>query len=463
MKKINKILALALASTLSLCLIGNAESDSTSQQKEEYSVTLADFESYDDILNLRETIQYYSFIGSFGLTNDKEKVITGNGSMEMYIEGTINDDFYFYKMDTGCPAFIHYDLWSNTKNKGNWGFEWKYLSELSIDVYNPNDFPLDVTMFTVSRDYFPQLQGGTVVAPKETKTLKVNVNRYFMQNELTRKISFLSLSVDYDKTILDNGDLYYKPAYVYFDNLQAKVNENVLTDSKGRTQIYKKFANEEEILNFSDPNDIEYVYEVASSYATEKENKWASYGLYTGIGSSVYYNKNPKFVKEGNEGSLEWRLLPTDNAKFFESNYQYVTAYNFTYTAKMTGITVCADFLDYYNFTRLKTGDYKIVVDVYNDFDYAKEVAFGMHDKSGIAKEITTQVYPYSYGTSNMTDVWYKLKPKAWTTLEITDFSKLDFSQGFSRLRLSTTLIDINEQNSFYVNNLRIVKKTGVA
>jgi hypothetical protein len=86
-----------------------------------------------------------------------------------------------------------------------------------------------------------------------------------------------------------------------------------------------------------------------------------------------------------------------------------------------------------------------------------------MHDKSGIAKEITTQVYPYSYGTSNMTDVWYKLKPKAWTTLEITDFSKLDFSQGFSRLRLSTTLIDINEQNSFYVNNLRIVKKTGVA
>ena len=184
MKKINKILALALASTLSLCLIGNAESDSTSQQKEEYSVTLADFESYDDILNLRETIQFYSFIGSFGLTNDKEKVITGNGSMEMYIEGTINDDFHFYKMDTGCPAFIHYDLWSNTKNKGNWGFEWKYLSELSIDVYNPNDFPLDVTMFTVSRDYFPQLQGGTVVAPKETKTLKVNVNRYFMQKPL---------------------------------------------------------------------------------------------------------------------------------------------------------------------------------------------------------------------------------------------------------------------------------------
>ena len=121
----------------------------------------------------------------------------------------------------------------------------------------------------------------------------------------------------------------------------------------------------------------------------------------------------------------------------------------------LTGITVCGDYLNYINLAYLKDKNAKITVDVFNAGDFDKEVAFGIHDNSGISKKVQTD-YPYDYGALYSTDKWYKLKKGEWTTLELDDFSMLDVSNGLARLQLVTSLLDVSEELSFYVNNLRI-------
>ena len=125
------------------------------------------------------------------------------------------------------------------------------------------------------------------------------------------------------------------------------------------------------------------------------------------------------------------------------------------YPSTYTGITVCSDYLNAYNFASLKNGKAKITVDIYNAGSYAKEVAFGIHDLSGVGQEVKHD-FPYSYGELASTDRWTRLEPNKWYTLELTDFSHLDLSQGLARLRLFTSFLDVAEPMSFYVNNLRI-------
>ena len=102
---------------------------------------------------------------------------------------------------------------------------------------------------------------------------------------------------------------------------------------------------------------------------------------------------------------------------------------NYTYQNTWTGFTLCHEFLDYYNFAKVMNGQAKIQVDVYNAGDYDKEVAFGMHDRNAVA-EGSQFDFPFGYGEVAPTDTWYKLKAGERTTLEITDFSKIDFSAG---------------------------------
>lgn len=275
---------------------------------------------------------------------------------------------------------------------------------------------------------------GTIVVPaKSSTTLYVNINRQFMQNENQREMSVICMTVDYDKMMLEDGSLYYPEAYVYFDNLIVELDTTEVT-------VEKKLDSLNEILYFDDESDLEYIRELGERYLNESVNTWITHEWTDGTGSSVHYNKNPMYIHENNTGSLEWRINPTMQQKYKNENNQYLITSDYKQKMFLTGFSVDGYYLDQLYLTSLQKGGVKILVDVYNAGTYDKEVAFGIHDNAGLSD----------------TDQWYKLKKGTWTTLEISDFSHIDWTQGISRLWLLTSVRDVEEPMSFYVNNLRI-------
>ena len=318
-KKLSGLVALCLALLCAVPLgaCGKKETDGNTVQKiEPRKVVLADYENYDDIFNTSPNLSVTTFEGHYTLSSlsDREQKATplsGNDSLELYITGTVGEHYGGYAYDAGTPARFYYDVRNNTKNGGNWGFDWKYLCGASVDVYNDNDFDIRVCMFNVLYDWFPCNYGSVTVSAGEKKTLHVNVNRYFMQKENKRDIVFFSVAVDYDRQVLSDGSLYYPEAYVYFDNLTAEIDENSVYDAYGNPIIDKSFASQSEILNFDEESDLRFMRELGSVYAKESDNEWGTRNWHEGTGSSYYYNKDEKYIHAGNCGSLEWRINPT--------------------------------------------------------------------------------------------------------------------------------------------------------
>ena len=424
----------------------------------EREVMIADFDTFDDIYNTHNVLSNYQMTGYFTMTEDGDPNAIEGHSLDVYMTGTACENWINYLVDYGFPGFIYYNLWSNTKNNGLWGFNWNYLSGWSIDIYNPNDFAIDVVLFNMTSEYFPVNNNSMKVLPHTTSTLRVKVNRYYMQSEFQRKIDYVCLMFDYDKTILPNGELYYEPCHIYFDNLKCFVNETDVRDEYGFLRINKKFKDPTEILSFSDESDLDYMYEVGGNYATESENEWVTRNHFTGIGSGVSYNTNKKYIKGDNKGSLKWNLNPRFMTAFLSGGYAYLTNRGLYDVTLWSCITVCGDYLDWYNFSMLLTGEYKIQIDVYNNNSFAKEVGFGMHGKNGISR-VVSDGYPYSYGVLHHTDVFTRIPAYEWATLEIDDFSHLDMSDGLARLRLVVNMTDTYSLLSFYCSNLRLVRK----
>ena len=463
MKKIiSTVMTVAVASAClsAFAACGGTNTEEKPEKPQVRREVLADFEAFDDIYNMMTNYSNISFSGSYTLSTlsdrkEKVKPIDGNSSFEWRIDGALGENWLGYDKTSGTPARIFYNIFDNTKNDGNWGFDWKYLCGTSVDIYNDNDFEIRVSMYNLFYGGFPYNYGSITVPAKSTKTLHVNVNRYFMQKENTRELSVFSFGVDYDKQVLSDGTLYFPQAYVYFDNLTAEILEEDVYDQNGNAIIEKQFSSANEILNFSDEGDLTFMREIGHQYAKESDNVWFTEAWHEGTGSSFHYNTDKSFVAEGNVGSLEWRINPTFQTKFNSEAYRYLTDKNYMEPNALTGITVCGDYLNYINLAYLKDKNAKITVDVFNAGDFDKEVAFGIHDNSGISKKVQTD-YPYDYGALYSTDKWYKLKKGEWTTLELDDFSMLDVSNGLARLQLVTSLLDVSEELSFYVNNLRI-------
>ena len=454
MKKYRAFVTLLVAPLL----LSATKAESVSSNSAEKEIMIADFDTFDDIYNVHNVLSNYAMSGYFTMTDkDDENAIQGN-SLDVYMTGSSTFSWVDYMVDSGFPGFIYYNLWSNTKNGGDWGFNWNYLSGWSVDIYNPNDFPIDVAMFNVTSDYYPVNNNSTTVMPHQLTTLKVRVNRYFMQTEFTKKISYVCFMIDYDKTILDNGELYFAPCHIYFDNLKVKINEDDVRDKNGYIKIKKSFKEENEILSFSDESDLDYMLEYGSNYAREEENLWATKQRFTGVGSGISYNTSKKFINGDNKGSLKWNINPAFLSTYMSSSYNYLTDRGLYDATMWSGITVCGDYLDWYNFSMLKSNLYKIQIDIYNDCSFAKEVGFGIHGRSGITFEYKYD-YPYNYGQKGTTDVFTRCPAHAWTTLEITDFSLLDMSDGLARLRLIVNLEDVYSELSFYCSNLRLVRK----
>ena len=458
-----RLLALCLALCLAVPLVAcnkNDNSEKPSGENTERHVVLADFETYDDIFNTSPNIGITTFEGHYTLSSlsDREQKatpISGNNSLELCIEGTVGEHYAGYDYDAGTPARIYYDIRNNTKNQGNWGFDWKYVCGASVDVYNDNDFDIRVSMLHMRYGWFPCNYGSVTVPAKQKKTLRANINRYFMQKENQREIAFVSIAVDYDRQVLSDGSLYYPKAYVYLDDLAVDIDETHVFDAAGNAVIAKEFSSQNEILNFDDENDLRFMREVGQQYVKESDNVWLTESWFEGTGSSYYYNTDKKYVHEGNNGSLEWRINPTYQAKYNSTAYRFLTDKNYMEPNAMTGITVCGDYLNYVNLAYLQSGNAQIKVDVYNAAPFDKEVAFGIHDNSGIAKAVKYD-FPYDYGAMYSTDKWYRLPAGEWTTLTLDDFSYINVGNGLSRLWLLTSVLDVNEEISFYVNNLRV-------
>ena len=461
-KYLSIFLSVLFILSFSVIFVGCGDDDGENTNKEEgrtdteiYTATIADFETFEDIYNVQDVVSNYSFEG-YQTKSSKEEAITGEGSLKWHITGGLTDTFYTYFRDGGSSPMLYYSLWYNTKNEGVWGFEWTQVTDIYADVRNDNEFDIQISMFYFTKTYFPVGYVTETISPGQTKTIDFKLCRYYMQNELNKTITHLCITCDYDKKVLENGQLYYPEADVFIDNIRATVDKTPLYNSDGSIDIGKKFA-EKEILSFNDVSDLDYLVVLGSNYANESANEWATYIWFEGVGSSLGYNTNKNYIKEGNIGSLRWTVNPVYIASWSQSNYKYFAEYNYTYSTTWTGFTLCQDFLDYYNFIEIIEGRAKIAVDVYNACGYDKEVAFGMHDRASIGLE-EKKDYPHGYNEAAPTDKWYKLKAGEWTTLEITDFSRIDFSEGVGRLRLFTSFIDVFAPMSFYVNNLRIVK-----
>lgn len=420
-------------------------------------VVLEDFETDDYMFYVNKEETQISYEGGFIANKAASEHLTDGRSLEIAIRKYVSESWAGYAEDTGLCAITDFDVFSTPKNNGNWGFEWKYLTELSLDAYNPNEFPVRISIYNLTRNGFPINFGTTTLESGETAKVTANVNRYYMQNEFNDKISHILVAINYDKVVKDNGELYYPEAKVYLDNLVATVNENDVKKKDGSFAIDKKFASDNEILNFDDAGDLSYVRETGGNYVKDADNEWITTYWYCGTGSSYYYNSDPKYVYDGNKGSAEWRVTPVLQVNMTGSNYDWNTRFSFDDSHRLTGLTLEGAYLDYLNFARVKGDNVKIRLDIYNGAPYDKEIFFGIHDTRGVATEVKTE-FPFMYGTSAMTDKCYRLKAGEWNTVEIDDFSHLDLAEGLARLRVMTTLADVTEEFSFYLNNLRFVE-----
>ncbi len=462
--------ALSLAAVTLAAGLGvfNAQTNAAEAPKER-TVAIADFELFDHIFNISDSYGNVTVEGYITQSKADDPNNIDGRSLEVYSEGTVAEFWAAYHRWSGFPAAFSYDVMTSTITEGDYGFNWKHLAGLSIDVNNVNPFALQVSMFMMSENGFPYNYGTMKVEAESKATLTTPVNRYFMQHEFNDTVRYIVVLVDYDTQVyseadleglrregfIEEGDLYMPPMKVYFDNLKAQVNENDIFDKNGAVIVNKKFESASEILNFNQSADLQFVRETGHNYVKEADNEWNTRNWWFGTGSALYYNTNEKYVHEGNVGSLEWRINPTTQGKFTESGFFYNPLQSCAFGDLMTGFTVVGEYLNYFNFSKLKEGNVKICVDVYNACGYDKEVAFGIHDYGGVSNEEKYE-FPYSYGTRGMTDVWQRLPAGEWTTLEITDFSHLDLSQGIARLRLNTSLLDVTRPVKFYVNNLRI-------
>ena len=428
-----------------------------SSPKEERAVVLENFETDDYVFYVNREETQLSYEGGFIASENAKEYLPDGRALEIDIRKFISESWAGYAEDTGLCAITTFDMHSAPKNNGDWGFEWKYLSQLSVDAYNPNEFPVRISIYNLTRNGYPINFGTATLEAGEAGSVVANVNRYYMQNEFADKISYVLVAVNYDKTVKANGDLYYPEAKIYLDNLTAKVNENPVTAENGAAIIGKTFASENEILNFDDAGDINYIRETGGNYVKDADNEWSTRYWYCGTGSSYYYNSNPRYVYSGNKGSVEWRITPVLQPNMVTVAYDWNTRFSYTDGERLTGLTLEGDYLNYLNFARLQGGNVKIRMDVYNAASYDKDVFFGIHDTRGVATEIKTE-FPYMYGNKGMTDNCFRLKAGEWNTVEISDFSHLDLSQGLARLRIMTTLSDVDEEISIYLNNLRFVE-----
>ena len=82
------VLSFVLIITLSIAIIP-VTATVEAEKKAERKVVLADYDTFDDVYNTFDVMSNLSFIGYYTQTTDTNKVMSGTGSLEMFIEGTV--------------------------------------------------------------------------------------------------------------------------------------------------------------------------------------------------------------------------------------------------------------------------------------------------------------------------------------------------------------------------------------
>lgn len=434
-----------LAAVLSCAMLGAAAcSGETTGQPEtgEYATAVANFEEYDDVYNILMSWYNTGTIGRWEINKDSRYVSEGTGSAKWTMDASVAEVWQQTRMDCAQPMVAHYYL------AGNLSVDMTDMSKvrcISVDCYNANDFEVTFGGCIFTEETFTYASSSVTVKPGRWATLKIRLNPFIAGKYFTavRRITF---TVDYDHKVMEKnsevakkGQLYYPQAVVYIDNMYAVKDD-------APVQTNKNFADEKEILYFNDLSDVKYV----NPYLCNGENDWLERNIRFAQGVSASFTSNPCYTN-GKKGALEVRFDPWHSVRRdWKTNY--------TYDQMLGGIEIVG-VTDKINFLPLQTKNYKLAVDVYNDFSFDKEVFFGMDDNVNKFNYVTENEYPYEIGCKFPLYNMYKLKAKTWTTIYFDRAEHLDLSQGVARIKFASSKLDINRSGSFYLNNLRLVKE----
>ena len=429
-----------------LCLLFGtaacADNGSDGTEAGEYTLKMADFDDYDDIYNM--LMQYYntSTLGRWEINKDEKYIREGTGSAKWVTDAVVAESWTQTRMDCAQPMVTHYYL-SNNYNVDL--VDMSSVKCISVDCYNANDFDITFAGCIFTNENLSFADASVTVKPGTWETLKIGLNTFLADTYVT-SVKNVVLSVDYAHRVMteksyvaDVGQLYFPQSTVYLDNMYAVIDER-------ETKVDKKFADENEILYFDDISDMKY----ADVFLNYGERDWSEMYQLFPQGVAVRYNTNPCFTN-GKSGSLELRLDP-----FHTRTRQWLT--NATYRYELAGVEFLG-VVDKVNFLPLQTDNAKVAIDVYNDFDFDKEVFFGMDDNVHGFNYVTETEYPYEIGNSYPLYNMYKLKAKQWTTIYFDRADELDLSKGVARIKFASSKLDVNKSGCFYLNNLRLVKE----
>lgn len=409
----------------------------------EYTVKIADFDEYDDIYNIQMAYYNTGTIGRWETNTDEAYVNEGEGSAKWTMDASVAEVWQQTRLDCGQPMVAYYYFMGNAT-----GVDLMNMSEvkrISVDCYNANDFDITFSGSLFTSETYTFANGSVTVKPGTWGTLTMYINEFIADDYLT-SVARMNLTVNYahqvmeEKTEVANvGQLYFPQAVVYLDNMYA------VADS-AKPAVNKNFEDENEVLYFNDIGDMKYV----NTFLCNNEQDWLEKNIRIGQGVSASFNTNPCFTN-GKSGSLQVHFEPIHNTRRDGKT-------NFTYAQYLAGVEFVG-VVDNLDFLPMQTEGMKIAVDVYNDFNYDKEVFFGMDDNVNKFNYVTENEYPYEIGCQFPLYNMYKLKAKTWTTIYFDRAEALDLSRGVARIKFASSKLDVNQEGSFYLNNLRLVKE----
>lgn len=395
---------------------------------------IATFDSRDDLYNFWLDGSNTGTIGRTSINRDPAYITQGDGSLKWEMEGVCGSLWNGECYDIANPMNGNYKVYNNTIASFT---DMRKVRYLSVDCYNANAFDVTFGGWITSRignGYYAFGYDAVTVQPGKWGTLRMFLNgadadRYKLVTQIPITVSYSYRVAEAETELLEIGDLYYPEATVYLDNLHAVVD---VGDEKAAEETDSHLYLDESrgsLLSFDCITDMQYT----AAYIAGGDLSWNEREIKFGTGVSLKYNTDPAY-NNGKKGSLAMRLDPVNNDC---DNWFRQYTHDSTYDQLHVGVEFIGIFSDA-DLERLQADGYEVTLDVYNGFDYDKEVYFGWKGGEDSAA--------------------YKLEKGTWTTISLRGTGMPDPGQGDARLRLAASRVDVFETGYFYINNLRLDK-----
>lgn len=266
MKKITAIMTvLSISAALFASCGKGGESDSLSAAG---VLPLNAFDEYDDVAS----VFYKNMLGSVDVNKDAKYITEGEGSAKIEID---NDQTATgnYEKYVGTPYL-------SFSTKGEYGTQLRDLSGISalgIDLYNANDYDVNVILKVNSEDK-EILNDWAVVRGGETGNLRFAVNPFFLE-EVNGDILEYNFYLDYPA---ETGKTVF-----YVDNFHA-----VLAEEEAALEVKTPAAGT--ILDFSTDSDLLYIRNIAGEPKTSWVLRYNLPNFWFARSAEVYADESKK-------------------------------------------------------------------------------------------------------------------------------------------------------------------------